>query len=148
MNVADLVSMSVVLFYIIPVILFIYTRNIIHIKALVGVAGTTIVSETLKHYFIKTASPRPRGASDCNLLCNDGDRAGQPGMPSSHSAEAAFFSSYYFQYTDNLFVKIILIIHAVSIMASRYLKRCHTINQIVVGAVLGLSFSWLLVRHL
>jgi membrane-associated phospholipid phosphatase len=82
------------------------------------------------------------------LLCNDGDQSGRPGMPSSHSAEAAFFSAYYFELTDNMYIKVLLIIYALSIMISRYLKKCHNFNQIAVGAILGVSLSWLTVRHL
>lgn len=148
MNISDLVSISVILLYIIPIVLYLITNNSIHITALLGVAGTTVLSETLKHQFIKEASPRPIGASDCNLLCNDGNRSGKPGMPSSHSAQAAFFSGYYIQLTDNIFIKLILIVYAISIMISRYIKRCHSIEQIIVGGILGLSLSWILVRQL
>ena len=140
--------MSVGLVYIIPLILYIFTGNWIHGKAFLGAAGTTIISETIKYFFIGDSSPRPTGAKNCNMLCNDGSQAGQPGMPSSHSAEAAFFSGYYYQQTTNPFIRSALILYAAAIMASRYIKRCHTINQIGVGALLGLSLSFIVVRHL
>lgn len=140
--------MSVGLLYIIPFILYVYTNNFIHIKGFIGLAGTVILSETLKRSIIKDVSPRPKGARDCNLLCDDGNQSGQPGMPSSHSAEAAFFLGFYYQLTDNIFVRFILIIYAIAVMISRYVKRCHTFGQIISGAFLGLSLSWLVVRHL
>ncbi len=140
--------MSVGLLYIIPLVLYIFTNNSIHLKGFLGVAGTTILSETLKRTIIKDVSPRPRGASNCNLLCDDGDQSGRPGMPSSHSAEVAFFSGFYYQLTNNHFVRIILIIYAGSVMVSRYIKRCHTIGQILGGAILGVSLSYFAVRHL
>lgn len=148
MNIIDYISMSVGLLYIIPIALYIYTNNSVHIKAFLGIAGTTILSETLKYSIIKDLSPRPRGASNCNLLCNDGNQSGQPGMPSSHSAEVVFFSSYYYQLTNNNIIRIILIIYAFAVMLSRYLKKCHTIGQILGGAILGLSLSYVAVRHL
>jgi membrane-associated phospholipid phosphatase len=148
MYISDYISISVSLVYIIPLILYTFTGNWIHGKAFLGVTGTTVISETIKYFFIGTASPRPTGAKNCNMLCNDGNQAGQPGMPSSHSAEAAFFLGYYYQQTTNPFIRIALILYAVLIMISRYIKRCHTVNQIGAGALLGLSLSFIVVRHL
>ena len=148
MNIPDLLSSSVIILYIIPLGLFVYTSNYIHFKAFLGTAGTTLLSETIKYIFIGKASPRPYGAKGCNLLCNDGNQAGKPGMPSSHSAEVAFFSSFYIQQTENIFIKFGLIVYAGFVMLSRYIKRCHTISQISVGAILGMSLSWVVVRHL
>jgi len=140
--------MSVGLLYVIPPVLYVITKNVIHIKAFLGVIGTTFISETLKYFFIGQLSPRPEGAKDCNLLCNDGNQAGRPGMPSSHSAEAAFILGFYYQYYDNRYIRLFLVIYTASVMLSRYLKKCHTINQVFVGAFLGLLLSWLSVRLL
>lgn len=148
MNFANTLSISVIYLYIIPFILYIFTHNPIHFKAFLGISGTTILSETLKFFFIRGASPRPKGARDCDLLCTDGNQEGKPGMPSSHSATVAFFSSFYYQQTTNPIIKSVLVIYAGLVMLSRYIKRCHTINQIIVGTVLGVSLSWFTVRHL
>ena len=146
MNVTDLISMSVGILYLIPLIFYFITYNPIHLKAFVGVGATTVISESIK-YVLGKVSPRPEGAKNCNLLCNDGNQSGQPGMPSSHSATVAFFSGFYFNETNNLFMKAFLVGYAGLIMLSRYMKSCHTINQIVGGAILGVSLSWI-VRHL
>jgi membrane-associated phospholipid phosphatase len=138
--------MSVLLLYIIPVILYLITNNIIHFKAFLGVIGTTFISETLKYFFIGKLSPRPEGAKDCNLLCNDGNQSGRPGMPSSHLAEAAFILGFYYQQYDNRYIRLGLVIYTALVMLSRYLKKCHTINQVFVGAFLGLLLSWLSVK--
>jgi membrane-associated phospholipid phosphatase len=148
MIVPDVLSTSVIFIYIIPFILYLFTGNFIHIKALLGIVGTTAISESLKFFIIGKTSSRPQGAKDCNLLCNDGNQSGKPGMPSSHSASTAFFSGFYIQQTDNKIIKGLLIIYTGLVMLSRYMKSCHTINQIVVGAILGASLSWLVVRHL
>jgi membrane-associated phospholipid phosphatase len=148
MNISNTISTSVILLYIIPIFLYGITGNYIHFKAFIGTVGTTIISETIKYFFVGKQSPRPQGAKDCNLLCNDGNQTGQPGMPSSHSAEVAFFSAFYYQQTNNTPIRVLLVLYAALVMLSRYIKRCHTINQIGVGAILGLSLSWLVVRHL
>jgi len=148
MNILNLISMSVGLLYVIPPVLYFITNNIIHFKAFLGLIGTTFISETLKYFFIGQLSRRPEGAKDCNLLCNDGNQEGRPGMPSSHSAEAAFILGFYYQQYDNRYIRLGLVIYTALVMLSRYLKKCHTINQVFVGAFLGLLLSWLSVRLL
>jgi len=144
----DFISMSVGFLYLIPLILYYFTNNYIHINGFLGLCGITILSETIKYQFIGTLSPRPKGAKNCNLLCTDGNQAGLPGMPSSHSAEVVFFSAFYFNLTNSIFIKIGLVIYSGLVMLSRHIKRCHTISQIGAGALLGLCVNWLLVRHL
>ncbi len=135
------------LIYILPFLLYLYTGNQIHFRAFLGASGTTILSEGIKYWFIRDSSPRPKGAKDCDLLCKDGNQEGQPGMPSSHSALVAYFAGFYYQQTNNILVRAFLILYAGLVMMSRYVKRCHTINQIIVGSILGLSLSWLVVRQ-
>ena len=148
MQFMNIISGSIGLVFIVPFILYYITGNGIHFKAFLGVSGTAIVSETLKYFFIRDSSPRPKGAKDCDLLCSDGNQGGKPGMPSSHSAEVVFFSAFYYQQTSNPVIQSILIIYAGIMMISRYIKRCHTINQILVGALLGMSLSWFATRQL
>lgn len=141
MDIHNFISMSIVSVYIIPIILYFLTNNSLHIFALIGSITTTFISELLKYTVFKEISVRPVGARDCNYLCNDGNQAGQPGMPSSHSAEVAFFCGFYLFYTKTPLIRIILILYAIAIMYSRYIKRCHTIYQIVAGVVLGLILT-------
>jgi acid phosphatase family membrane protein YuiD len=148
MNTQDIISSSVIVLYIIPISLYYISGNIIHLKAFIGTAATPFISEFIKLFIIKDKSPRPIGARNCNVLCNDGNQSGQPGMPSSHSAQVAFFTGFYYQNTNNITLRICLIIYSGLVMVSRYIKRCHTINQIVTGAFLGVCLSWLTVRHL
>lgn len=148
-NLMNTISMSTGLLYVIPVILYYVTGNIIHFKAFLGVTGTTIISETIKYFFIGKASPRPQGARDCNMLCNDGNQSGRPGMPSSHSASVVFFYGFYAQQPfTNPVISNILLGYALLVMLSRYIKLCHSLSQIIVGATLGLGLSWFAVRQL
>ena len=145
--ISDIVSMSAGLLYVIPFALFYITGNNIHFRAFLGVAATTLISETLKYNVFNKISTRPQGATNCNALCNDGNQSGRPGMPSSHSAQVAFFTSFYFQQTENVAIRCVLILYLVGVMASRYIKRCHTLGQIVGGGVLGFILSLFAVRQ-
>jgi membrane-associated phospholipid phosphatase len=144
MNFQDFLSSSILILYIIPIILYGITRNPYHKIAFIGTLGATAISECIKHIFIKEASPRPQGAMNCNIMCTNGNREGKPGMPSSHAATVAFFATYYVRHTNNLYIRGILISYAVLVMMSRYHKRCHTVPQIMVGALLGGSMGMLL----
>ena len=141
MDLLNVISFSVIFLYLVPIILALYTQQAKHLLGLIGLYGTTLISEFLKHYIIQDKSPRPKGATDCNLLCNDGNQEGRPGMPSSHSAEVAFFAGYYWDQVEHPMLRGALVAYAALVMASRYGKRCHTINQIGTGALLGLVLS-------
>jgi len=138
LSLENIASLSVLLVYIIPGVLYYYTRNPREIIAIVSVFGTGILSESTKYLIIGDRSIRPQGASDCDLLCINGIQEGKPGMPSGHSAMAAFFAGYYFNETDQPLIKIILVIFVISVMYSRYTKRCHTLEQVIAGAIFGL----------
>lgn len=138
----DIISLSVWLVYIVPITLFLYTQNPIHVVALIGPVIAQL-SELIKHKIGKR-SPRPYGALNCNLMCNDGDKSGQPGMPSGHSIDVSFFAGFYCQYTNNIIIRFTLILYAALVMLSRYLKKCHTIGQITAGAMIGLGSSFII----
>ena len=141
MRIDDIISLSVLLVYIIPAILYVNTHNIRDLFAIIGITGSVAASEGIKYFVIKERSTRPIGAIDCNLWCTDGIQEGRPGMPSGHSLMATFFAGYYFNETDDILIKIGLVIFAVAVMISRYTKRCHSIEQIVAGSLLGLGMS-------
>jgi membrane-associated phospholipid phosphatase len=139
--VQDLISMSAALLYAVPVIGYMLSGNLIHIKAFLGLFATMGLGESIKYFIIKELSPRPKGAYDCNLWCNDGSQEGKPGMPSGHSSQATFFASFYYDQTGNEWIRAGLVLYALLVMISRYLKRCHTIPQIAAGALLGWTMS-------
>ena len=141
MRIDDIISLSVLFVYIIPAILYVNTYNIRDLFAIIGITGSVAASEGIKYFVIKERSPRPIGATDCNLWCTDGIQEGRPGMPSGHSLMATFFAGYYFNETDNIWIKMALVIFAIAVMISRYTKRCHSIEQIVIGSLLGLGMS-------
>ena len=127
--------------YAVPVILYFITLDSFQLLGLAGLVATLGIGECIKHYIIKTASPRPKGATDCNVWCNDGNQEGRPGMPSGHSSQVVFFASFYYSQTKNPWIRGSLVLYALLIMYSRYAKQCHTIPQIATGALLGFLIS-------
>jgi membrane-associated phospholipid phosphatase len=148
MKTLDIISLSTGFLYIISFVLYAITGVLYHLKGAIGLVVTVGLSEFIKKFIIKDISPRPKGALDCNLLCNDGNQTGKPGMPSSHTAAVSFFTVYYLNYSENSIINIFLVIYSILVALSRYLKRCHTIYQIVGGALFGGLSALIVVRYL
>ena len=140
--VMDLLSISLSVVYIIPILCYGYTLDPLHLSIWIGILRTTCISEFIKYAVVGNRSVRPIGARDCNLFCTNGPCDHEPGMPSSHSAIVVYFSCSYIAYASYVqypLITIGLLAYALLVMLSRYLKRCHTIYQIGAGAILGVS---------
>ena len=141
----DLLSISLSVVYIIPILCYGYTFDPQHLSIWIGILRTTCISEFIKYAVVGNRSVRPIGARDCNLFCTNGPCEHEPGMPSSHSAIVAYFACSYIAYASYAsyaqypLITIGLLAYALLVMLSRYLKRCHTIYQIGAGAILGVS---------
>jgi membrane-associated phospholipid phosphatase len=144
----DLVSASVILLYAVPWIRYAITWDLQELRAFWGMIGTVALNESLKHFVIGKASPRPAQATNCNLWANDGPQGGRPGMPSGHSAHVSFFTGYYLQTLSPSPWTYLLVAYALLVMFSRWTKCCHSLPQILSGSALGLLLSALVVRHL
>ena len=125
----------------IPIVLFLYTRNVVHLRAFIGLWATGGLNEALKSHVFGKAGVRPKGARDCNFWADNGNREEDPGMPSGHSSVSTFFSAFYYQQTTNLWIKGLLVLYAFLVMLSRYVKQCHSLPQIIAGATLGLLMN-------
>lgn len=141
-------SFSILFLYFIPIILYLKTNELRQLIGLIGMIGTVLFTESIKHYIIKENSPRPLGAKNCNLWANNGNQEGKPGMPSGHSSHVSFFVGYYYQQTKNIWIRSILILYGFFVMLSRYTKHCHTIQQILTGSTIGFLSSIFVVRYL
>ena len=138
----DLLSISLSVVYIIPILCYGYTFDPQHLSIWIGILRTTCISEFIKYAVVGNRSVRPIGARDCNLFCTNVPCEHEPGMPSSHSAIVVYFACSYIAYASYAqypLITIGLLVYALLVMLSRYLKRCHTIYQIGAGAILGVS---------
>lgn len=145
----NLLSASVVLFYILPLIAYAWTKDLFYLKAFTGYVCTTLLSEGIKHKVIRGEghyAQRPAGATDCNLWCNNGPQGGRPGMPSSHSAEVAYLAAVYGRHASSPWITVAWVVYALAVMFSRYAKECHTLPQIIAGTFVGLFGGWFTMR--
>jgi len=99
---------------------------------------------------------RPNGAKNCCSFkpCNP---TKSYGMPSGHSQSAGFFSTLGVMFLlennnkNNNFITIfgsfIFIITMLFVMYSRVLIKCHTIEQTIIGSLIGISFALILFKY-
>ena len=132
----DVLSVSVAGLYGIALLLFLWTRDISHLIAFLGLILTMVTSEGLKAQCKGSTCPRPLGATNCNTFCSDGNQEGRPGMPSTHAAFVTFFVTYYAPVLSAP-LRALATLYAAAVIYSRYAKKCHSVIQLASGSVLG-----------
>jgi membrane-associated phospholipid phosphatase len=103
-------------------------------------------------YPILGIGERPNGARHCGSFIYEHDLEGIPtsyGMPSGHSQMATLTATFLIMYLLNTFgvnlyniisIGIILFI-CIGILYSRFHLKCHTIQQIIVGGLMGILYG-------
>ncbi len=129
-------SVSVIGLYGISLFLFLWTYDIFHLIAFLGLFLVRTLSEGLKTHCKGSTCPRPLGATNCNTFYSDGNQEGRPGMPSTHAAFVTFFVTYYAPILSAPF-RALATLYAMVVIYSRYAKKCHSVIQLASGSVLG-----------
>lgn len=148
---------------------YFFTLNIDFLIFFIGLFLNHKLNQFLKHnvfsqIFGKQDIPflgkgiRPKGAKNCCSFkpCNP-IYPKSYGMPSGHSQSAGFFSTLGVltllennNENNNLinnFGCFIFIITMLFVMYSRVLIKCHTIEQTIVGSLIGIAFALLLFKY-
>lgn len=92
---------------------------------------------------------RPNGAKYCGIFIEEDNLEGKStsfGMPSGHSQFATMSATFWILYLINNFPMdyrnyisiIFVIIMGLGIMISRYILKCHTYQQIILGGLIGI----------
>ena len=93
---------------------------------------------------------RPIGAKNCGFFLNPKNTLSKSyGMPSGHSQNAVFFSTYVIMNILDSDITLhqkrigisLFICLALGIMYSRVYLNCHTIQQVIIGGLIGFLFA-------
>jgi hypothetical protein len=143
----NFISMSHVLIPVVTSGLFINNVNAKNAIGTIGASGASVGAEFMKNHLFPD-NLRPTGACDCNIMCNNGPQDMKSGMPSGHSATAAFVAIFYGKMANEQlkgWKKIIAMSGLggfyVCTVIARYLKKCHSIQQITAGTLYGISLA-------
>jgi len=101
-----------------------------------------------KKWSILGYGARPKGAKHCSLFVEPGSNGipkGSYGMPSGHSQNAMFFTTYivlhlinsnYDKITQNVGIVLFSVL-GIMVIYSRIYFKCHTVQQVIIGGLLG-----------
>jgi membrane-associated phospholipid phosphatase len=91
---------------------------------------------------------RPAGARGCGALCDGGAVGGEPGFPSGHMTTVTMFVTVMWLWISEWWVLAAGGVWATAVAWSRWVKRCHSVLQIVGGTAFGVGCGVLFVRFL
>jgi len=100
-----------------------------------------------KKYKVLGTGTRPRGAKNCGYFI-DNKSPTSYGMPSGHSQTVGIFSGYYISealdrdHENKNVVIALLSILTLLVMYSRVKFGCHTVQQVIIGALIGLMMGY------
>ena len=139
-SIADIISLSVLLVYIIPSVFLIYSGNTLYLIILSGL----IVNQAMNHLMKSILGirynfcKRPKGAKDCDLFNKGGDAKLIPGFPSGHvSLVSCFVTMMLLFFGFNVYFALIGLVWVLMMMWSRIQRNCHTLLQTLAGAISG-----------
>lgn len=136
-----------------PLALWAWTADSRYLVLAIAVGVAAIGTEWLKHAVVWTGagawSRRPVGAQDCDLWCVGGPVDGAPGFPSGHMMTATLLVTGLWLITRSPVVVWVGVPWVLVMAWARWAKHCHSIVQIVGGAVLGWAIGrWAIGRWL
>lgn len=143
MIVANAISISSAAGIIVPLILWAWTKQTRYGWLAVAVVGTAFGVEWFKRVVVFSGpwSRRPIGASDCDTFCISGPVGGAPGFPSGHMTTATLLVTGLWFLTQSSVVLWIGVPWIVAMAWARWVKRCHSVVQIVGGMVTGFAVA-------
>tara|TARA_B000000557_G_scaffold263889_2_gene267794 strand:+ start:127 stop:609 length:483 start_codon:yes stop_codon:yes gene_type:complete len=136
---------------------FIITKNLKKLFFLLFIIFNGGFNYIIKHFILKPilgnkehaiigSGSRPKGAKNCGHFINN-KKATTYGMPSGHSQNISLFVTYYIlELLDSIdshknILILLLIITGIFIMYSRVKFRCHTIQQVILGGIIGVAMG-------
>jgi len=137
---ADSVSMSILFVYLFPTYMFILYKHIWWLWFLVALVSANIVVEGVKGVL---PYGRPAGAKGCDLFCVGGDVGGELAFPSGHMTATTMFVGVMWLHYGHTYILLAGIPWILAMGWSRWIKRCHTWQQVVGGIFTGAVFSYM-----
>lgn len=108
---------------------------------LLGLISANVVVESVKGLLVEYS--RPLGAKGCDLFCVGGDVGGQPAFPSGHMTATTMFVGVMWLHYGETYILLAGIPWILAMGWSRWIKRCHTWQQVVGGIFTGTVFSYI-----
>ena len=144
------------------IIKYLNSDDIFYLKFFYILLGSSFFNHFLKSFIFKPLmgnsrypiigiGQRPVGAKNCGLFFKNNDKlATSYGMPSGHSQEVATFSTISILkildsqqvFSLKVFEYFILILFTIFIAHSRIYLGCHTLQQTIIGSMIGIFIGY------
>ena len=92
-----------------------------------------------KNYPIIGIGKRPEQSKNCDMFIDNKSY----GMPSGHAQAISFFLVHELLSNKNKYYKLILTIVSIYMIYSRVKVKCHTVQQVLIGSLIGAFFVYL-----
>lgn len=140
-SIANSISFLLVGFIIYPFICLIDSFSWWNVKYVLGlllVVGFIKLAHSLP---AQGMLARPKGACNCGITNGGGSYEHRSGMPSGHVMTTTYILCMIAIKSNNLYTSVVSVALIISMMVSRVVKKCHTIPQVIAGALLGFASS-------
>jgi membrane-associated phospholipid phosphatase len=138
---ANILSLTILVALGYPLVFAVCCGDRFHRYLIVGLLGLNALVAGIKQLSLRaldgTLARRPAGARACDLFCMGGPVGGQAGFPSGHMATVAMFTTALWMHTGDSNIFWLGVVWVAGMGWSRWIKQCHTREQIVAGAILG-----------
>jgi len=101
------------------------------------------VLNKLLNQYLKNSIKQDRPANPVKFLDTDKFFKNKFGMPSGHSQNTFFSIMYAYLVTNSFISCFLLLLIGLIVIYERYKYRNHTLNQLIVGAGVGVTFAYL-----
>jgi membrane-associated phospholipid phosphatase len=140
---ANAISMSSVAGVLVPFGVWTWTADLRYAGLAVAVILASATVEWIKRVVVAAGagpwSRRPAGARDCDMWCAGGPVGGAPGFPSGHMSTTTLLVTGMWFLTKAPAVLWIGVPWIGAMAWARWVKRCHSVVQIVGGALVGVG---------
>lgn len=134
---------------IITLIISILFNNIFSLLLFILLIIDNILNKIFKNifkYYVPINGDRPKNAKNCGCFIdinNINKLSTTYGMPSGHSQNIFFITTILSLYLNNIYKTIFLLFIAIYGGYLRIKFGCHTLNQVIIGGIIGIIFGYL-----
>jgi membrane-associated phospholipid phosphatase len=141
---ASVTSLSVIFTTIIPIVIYLYNQSRVYLYFGIATLGSNVLNGLLKLLFSTrlSAFKRPAEAMNCNSWNSGGKCGGKAGFPSGHTQSTMFFAIFLYLITQNKWLLFAGLLWTFAVAFSRMRRRCHTLLQVIFGALFGIIYSF------
>ena len=134
-----------------PNILFVFSILLLSVKNYCSYLSYYLIGYILNillNYILKGIIRQPRPNEDKKLIemaLNNGKRFGYDiyGMPSGHSQGVFYSTAFIHLVLKNSQITLIFFLFSMNTIVQRVNYKNHTIFQVLIGAIVGISFAYL-----